>query len=269
MTSLEPALERALDLAGVFAFALSGAQLAVQRRFDVVGITALAVAAALGGGMTRDVLLGDVPPVALEDQTYLVVPLLATLLVLVGHRWLERLDRPVLVFDAGGLALFSVVGSAKALDHGLGAVSAVLLGVLTAVGGGVIRDLLAQRVPCVFTPDSALYAIPAGLGAVAVTVLWPAARSTPRRPPRSWPGSSVCACCRCGSGGERRRPAPEGPGDGAGRFGQRVKGSASAKRVLIVKPWASIQSAAAHRSLTELAGIGSAVVRASGGATYS
>ena len=173
VTGLDLTFERALDLAGVFAFALSGAQLAVQKRFDVVGIAALAMATALGGGMTRDLLLGDAPPVALRDQTYLVVPLSATVLVLGGHRLLERMNRPVLVFDAGGLALFCVVGAAKALDHGLGTVAAVLLGVITAVGGGVIRDLLAREVPSVFKPDSALYAIPAGLGALAVTALWP------------------------------------------------------------------------------------------------
>lgn len=172
VTGLEPAVERALDLAGVFVFALSGAQLAVQKRFDAVGVAALATATALGGGMTRDVLLGDTPPVALRDQTYLVMPLAATLAVLVGHRLLERLDRPVLAFDAGGLALFCVVGAAKALDHGLGAVSAVLLGVMTAVGGGVIRDTLAREVPVVFRPESALYAIPATLGATAIAVLW-------------------------------------------------------------------------------------------------
>lgn len=172
VTGLEPAVERALDLAGVFVFALSGAQLAVQKRFDAVGVAALATATALGGGMTRDVLLGDTPPVALRDQTYLVMPLAATLAVLVGHRLLERLDRPVLAFDAGGLALFCVVGAAKALDHGLGAVSAVLLGVMTAVGGGVILDTLAREVPVVFRPESALYAIPATLGATAIAVLW-------------------------------------------------------------------------------------------------
>lgn len=172
VTGLEPALERALDLAGVFAFALSGAQLATQKRFDIVGIAALAFATALGGGMVRDVLLGDLPPVALLNQTYLVLPLVATVVVAVSHKSLERMSRPVLAFDAGGLALFCVVGAAKALDHGLGAIAAVLLGVITAVGGGVIRDTLAREVPSVFRPDSALYALPAALGAVIVTALW-------------------------------------------------------------------------------------------------
>jgi uncharacterized membrane protein YeiH len=172
VTGLEPTVERVLDLAGVFAFALSGAQLGAQKRFDIVGIAALATATALGGGMTRDLLLGEAPPVALRDQIYLILPLVATVLVFVGHKALERIYRPVLAFDAGGLALFCVVGAAKALDHGLGAVAAVLLGVITAVGGGVIRDTLAREIPLVFTPASALYAIPAALGATAIAVLW-------------------------------------------------------------------------------------------------
>ena len=173
VTGLDPTVARVLDLAGVFAFALSGAQLGAQKRFDVVGIATLAVATALGGGMTRDVLLGDTPPVALRDQAYLLVPLVATVIVLVAHRVVERINRPVLAFDAGGLAFFCVVGTAKALDAGLGAVSSVLLGVVTAVGGGVIRDILAREVPSVFKPDTALYAIPAAAGAAAIVALWP------------------------------------------------------------------------------------------------
>jgi uncharacterized membrane protein YeiH len=135
VTGLDPTLERLLDLGGVFAFALSGASLAAHKRFDVVGIAVLAMAAALGGGIMRDVLIGEMPPVALRDQSYLLVPLVAVVLVSVGHRTVERLRRPVLAFDAVGLALFCVVGSAKALDHGLGSLSAVLLGVITAAVG--------------------------------------------------------------------------------------------------------------------------------------
>lgn len=172
VTGLDPTLERALDLVGVFVFALSGASLAAQRRFDVVGIAALATATGLGGGLVRDVLLGDSPPAALRDQTYLVAPLVATVFVLVAHRVIEVLRRPVLVFDAAGLALFCVVGAAKALDHGLGLVAAVLLGVVTAVGGGVLRDVLAREVPSVFRADSGLYAVPATLGSIAVAAVW-------------------------------------------------------------------------------------------------
>ena len=172
VTGLDPTLERGLDIAGVAVFALSGALLGARKRFDVVGIAVLALATGLAGGMVRDTLLGDQPPTALQDQLYLVVPLVATVLVLVGHHAVERVRRPVLVFDAGGLALFSVIGAAKALDHQLGALSAILLGVITAVGGGVIRDVLARDIPSVFRPESSLYAIPAALGATMTTILW-------------------------------------------------------------------------------------------------
>lgn len=172
LTGLEPSLERALDLAGVFVFALSGASLAARKHFDLVGLLVLAMATGLGGGMLRDTLLGDLPPAALRDQRYLAVPLVAAVLVLVGHGVVERMRRPVLVFDAAGLGLFSVVGTAKALDHGLGVLSSVLLGVMTAVGGGVLRDVLAREVPSVFTPDSALSATPATIGAGATAVVW-------------------------------------------------------------------------------------------------
>lgn len=172
LTGLEPALERALDLGGVLVFALSGASLAVRRHFDLVGMAVLATATGLGGGILRDTLLGDVPPVALRDQLYLAMPLVGTALVLVGHHVIERLRRPVLLFDAAGLGLFSVVGSAKALDHGLGVLPSVLLGATSAVGGGVIRDVLARDVPSVFRADSALYAVPASLGAAATAAAW-------------------------------------------------------------------------------------------------
>lgn len=172
VTGLDPTLEEVLDLVGVFVFALSGASLAVRRQFDLVGIVALATVTGLGGGMLRDVLLGEAPPAALRDQRYLMVPLLAALVVALGHRTIERLERPVLVFDAAGLGLFCVVGTAMALDRSLGVVASVLLGVITAVGGGVLRDVLARDVPSVFRADSALYAVPATLGALAVALVW-------------------------------------------------------------------------------------------------
>ena len=153
-------------------FALSGATLAARKSFDVVGMLVLAMATGLGGGILRDVLLGDLPPIALRNHLYLPAPMMATLVVLIGHRAVEKMWRPVLVFDAAGLGLFSVVGTAKALDHGLGVLPAVLLGVTTAVGGGMLRDVLARDVPSVFKAGSALYAIPAALGSGATAVVW-------------------------------------------------------------------------------------------------
>ncbi len=154
-----------LDLLGVFVFALSGAALAVSQRFDVFGVLVLASAAALGGGVARDVLL-DVPPVALQDTRYLVVPLVAGALVFFFSPLVERLAGAVRLFDAGGLGLFVAVGTTKALELGVGALGAALLGLLTGIGGGVLRDLLAGVVPVVLRRE--LYAVPALLGAALV-----------------------------------------------------------------------------------------------------
>lgn len=174
VTYLDPTLERVLDLAGVFAFALSGASLAVRRGFDVVGLGFLAITTGLGGGLLRDALIGDVPPVALRHQEYLLAPLAAAGIALIGNRYIERARRPVLVFDAMGLGLFCVVGTAKSLDFGASTLAAVLLGILTAVGGGIFRDVLAREVPSVFQPVNGLYAVPAAAGAGAVAALWSA-----------------------------------------------------------------------------------------------
>jgi uncharacterized membrane protein YeiH len=174
ITGLDGTLEHVLDLSGIFVFAVSGATLAVRKGFDAVGIVVLAIATSLGGGMIRDTLIGDLPPAALREQGYLLLALLAGLVVLVAHGVVERVERPVLVFDAAGLGLFCVVGAAKAMDAGLRPASAVLLGTITAVGGGVIRDVLARDVPAVFRPDTALTAIPAAAGAGATVAAWEA-----------------------------------------------------------------------------------------------
>lgn len=157
-----------LDLIGIFAFAVSGALMAIDRDFDVVGIAILAVVAALGGGIIRDLVLGDTPPPAFIRWQYLAVALAAAAVTAVAHPWLGRLSTPLLVFDAAGLGLFCVAGTKKALDHGLAPLAAALLGVTTAVGGGVLRDVLARETPALFRGDSELYAVPALAGALVV-----------------------------------------------------------------------------------------------------
>ena len=159
-----------LDLIGVFAFAVSGALMAIRRDYDVVGIAILAVVTALGGGIVRDLVLGDTPPPAFARWQYLVVALAAAAVTSVAHPWLERLRRPLLVFDAAGLGLFCVAGTEKALDYGLAPLAAALLGVTTAVGGGVLRDVLARETPALFRADSELYAVPALAGALGVSI---------------------------------------------------------------------------------------------------
>jgi uncharacterized membrane protein YeiH len=157
-----------LDLLGVFVFALSGASLAVAKQLDLFGVLVLSVVTALGGGLLRDVLLGDTPPIALRESRYLVVALLAGLVVFVGASGIEHLAAPVRVFDAAGLGLFVATGTAKALHAGLGSVPAIALGCLTGIGGGIARDVLAAEVPVVLRRE--LYAVPAVLGAAVVTV---------------------------------------------------------------------------------------------------
>jgi uncharacterized membrane protein YeiH len=161
-----------LDLIGIFAFGISGALMAIRRDFDVVGIAILAVVTALGGGILRDLVLGHTPPPAFTQWEYLVVPLAAAAVTFVAHPELGRLIPTLLVFDAAGLGLFCVAGTVKALDHGLTPVAAAALGVTTAVGGGVLRDVIARETPMLVRPDSELYAVPALGGAVAVAIAW-------------------------------------------------------------------------------------------------
>lgn len=161
-----PALVVGLDLIGVFVFGLSGGALAVRHRLDVFGVLVVAMAAALAGGMIRDVLLGATPPAALRDGRYLLTALAAGGFVFLGHRLLDRLGKPVMVLDALGLGLFAVTGCRKALAFGLEPVAAIMLGVLTAIGGGALRDLLVAEIPRVLREE--VYAVAALLGAAIV-----------------------------------------------------------------------------------------------------
>jgi len=169
VTSTEPPLLLALDLAGTFAFALNGALTAVRAaRLDIVGVVALGMITALGGGILRDVLIDDLPPATFRDWRYLAVAAGGGLVAFGFSRRLDRLLGPIIVLDALGLSLFAVTGASKALAFGVGAGQAVILGAVTAVGGGTVRDVLIGEVPSVLT--SGLYAIPA-LIAATITVV--------------------------------------------------------------------------------------------------
>lgn len=161
-----------LDLAGVLAFALDGALTAIRTaRVDIVGVLALGVVTALGGGIIRDLLLG-VTPATFQDWRYICVALLGAITAFFLSRQLDHLAKPILVFDAAGLSLFAVIGSTKALELGFGPLQATLLGVVTGVGGGTIRDVLLNRVPTVLSANSRLYAVPALLGAALVALAY-------------------------------------------------------------------------------------------------
>jgi uncharacterized membrane protein YeiH len=159
----------ALELTGVFAFALNGALTALRAaRLDLVGVVTLGMITALGGGVIRDVLIGSVPPATFQDWRYLTVAAVGGLLAFALSSRLVRLTGPITVLDAIGLSLFAVTGASKALEFGLTAGAAVILGAVTAVGGGTLRDVLVAQVPTVLR--TGLYAVPA-LVAALLTVL--------------------------------------------------------------------------------------------------
>jgi uncharacterized membrane protein YeiH len=158
----------ALDLLGTFVFALSGALAGARRRLDFFGIMALSFAAANSGGIIRDLLIGAVPPAAISDWRYLAASLIAGALTFFWHPAIERLHGLVLVFDGAGLALFAVAGTQKALAYGLNPVMAALLGMVTGIGGGMMRDILLTEVPTVLRSE--IYAIAALAGAAVVVI---------------------------------------------------------------------------------------------------
>ena len=167
--STEPPLLLALDLAGTFAFALNGAFTAVRlTSLDVVGVITLGIITAMGGGILRDLMIGAVPPATFSDWRYLAVAAAGALMAFFLGRRLDRLGGSITVLDAAGLSLFAITGASKALEFGLGPVQAVILGAVTGVGGGTLRDVMIQRVPTVMRTE--LYAIPALAGAT-ITVL--------------------------------------------------------------------------------------------------
>jgi uncharacterized membrane protein YeiH len=157
-----------LDLLGTFVFAISGAVSGVKHRLDLFGVLVLSFAAANVGGIARDLLIGAVPPPGIADWRYIATALAAGLLTFYAGALIARAWNSVLLFDAMGLGLFAVTGASKALAFHLPPVTAVLLGMLTGVGGGVARDLLVSEVPAVLQAD--LYAV-AALGGACIVVV--------------------------------------------------------------------------------------------------
>lgn len=164
-------LFQSLNLIGTFVFGLSGAMVAIRRRLDIFGVLVLAVATGVAGGMLSDLLLGAVPPEALRSVWPMAVAGLAAPCAYFFKSQIERFDRPVMLLDAVGLGVFTVAGCRKALMLGLDAPGAVLLGVMTAIGGGMLRDVMAAEVPRVLRED--VYALAAFAGAAGYCVgLW-------------------------------------------------------------------------------------------------
>jgi uncharacterized membrane protein YeiH len=157
-----------LDLTGTFVFALSGALAGAKRELDLFGVLVLSFAAGNSGGITRDLLIGAVPPGAVQDWRYLGVSFLAGIVTFYCSPLIVRMSNAILIFDAAGLALFAVAGSSKALAHGLNPVMAISLGVVTGIGGGMVRDVLLAEIPTVLRAE--FYAV-AALAAAAIVVV--------------------------------------------------------------------------------------------------
>jgi uncharacterized membrane protein YeiH len=157
-----------LDLIGTFVFALSGAVAARQKGLDIFGVFSIAFTVACGGGIIRDLCIGAIPPAGLTNWLYLVMVIAATILTIGFYRIVNILNQPVLLFDALGLSVFAVTGARKAIFLGHNYEVAVLLGVVTAAGGGVIRDILLNRIPVILTKE--IYASAAMIGAMIVVV---------------------------------------------------------------------------------------------------
>src|SRR6476659_8082405 len=186
----DPTLILALNLVGTFIFGLSGGLAAVRAKLDLFGIVVLAGVVGLAGGITRDLLIG-VPPATFRDWRYLAAAGAAGLVCFFARPALERIKRSVLVFDAVGLGLFCVTGATKALDFGVGPVPATLLGAITGIGGGILRDVLLRDVPTVLRHE--LYAIPALLGAGVLVIAQESGHDSPVFPVL---GAGVCVAVR-------------------------------------------------------------------------
>ncbi|HEY3398779.1 MAG TPA: trimeric intracellular cation channel family protein [Armatimonadota bacterium] len=160
-------LLKLLDYLGTYAFALSGALKAGRRRMDMFGMFVLALVTAVGGGTIRDLILGRVPVFWLVEPAYLGLAVLATVAVFALQRWVERAEGLLLVFDAVGLGVFTVIGTQLGLQEGLGAAACIALGCVTGIGGGLLRDVLALSHPVVLHRE--IYAL-ASVGGAALLV---------------------------------------------------------------------------------------------------
>jgi uncharacterized membrane protein YeiH len=156
-----------VDLLGTFAFATSGAAASKERRLDLFGVFVVAYLTACGGGIVRDLCLGAVPPVGISEWRYWACSAVASMMTISAGPW-ERLQHPVRWFDSVGLGFFAVVGAHQSLLHGAGIATAIVLGTVTAVGGGVMRDVLLNRVPAILEKE--IYALAALVAAVIQVV---------------------------------------------------------------------------------------------------
>lgn len=161
------------DMVGIFAFAMAGALTGVRKRFDMFGVSVLGCVSAVGGGTIRDTLTGHTPPLFLRDETYLYIAIAGSLMAFAFGMRLARFERAMSFFDTLGLALFAASGALMGVHMGFGPLGVAFVGMLSGVGGGIIRDLLAAQVPEIMYRNDQLYATAAALGALSVYFLYP------------------------------------------------------------------------------------------------
>src|SRR5437762_5237922 len=165
------ALPISIDLGATFLFSITGAMVASRRHYDPVGLFVLALACGLGGGLLRDGLFIQTgPPAAMRHWGYMIAVLAGCVVAIVLFRHVERLSKPFLVFDALGTAAYGVVGASKAFEAGLVIPACIFVGVVDAVGSGLIRDVLVREEPLLFHPGQ-FYVIASVLGVAEFTLL--------------------------------------------------------------------------------------------------
>jgi uncharacterized membrane protein YeiH len=167
--SLWPHVVKSLDWAGTLVFALSGGLLAVKKQFDLFGVLFLSFVVAVAGGVVRDLLIGAVPPAAITDLHYVAIAIGGGFVTFFCAAHVARYQRVISLLDAVGLGMFAVLGAEKAIGHGIHPVMAAVMGMLTGIGGGMTRDVLAGDVPFVLPPGE-LYAIAALAGGAIVAL---------------------------------------------------------------------------------------------------
>jgi uncharacterized membrane protein YeiH len=159
-----------LNYGGIAVFASSGAMVAIRKGFDLFGIAALGVLTAVSGGVLRDLFLDITPPTSIQHWPNVTVAVVATAVATVTARIFIRMRRIVLTLDAIGMGFFATSGAAFAVDHGASWFAAVLIGMTTAIGGGIVRDVLVREIPLLMGQDD-MYAVPAMLGATTYAVI--------------------------------------------------------------------------------------------------
>lgn len=158
-----------LDLFGVVVFAITGSLVARKKDLDIFGVVVIAFVTAVGGGTLRDVILGNTPVFWVHDPMYVVFSIIGVIVTVILTRFQLLPRRPLLVADAFGLSLFTVIGTQVALTAGTHAVIAIMMGVISSVAGGIIRDILSDEIPLVLRKE--IYAIASVAGGTAYIIL--------------------------------------------------------------------------------------------------